>query len=251
MSLNEAHVQVFPTPAALSYGAAEKISSVLSAAHMRGGVVSLVLSGGSTPRVVYELLASQGYQKRIDWSRLHVFWGDERCVAPESPESNYRMAHQALLREVPIPPHHIHRIRGELPPAEASRAYEVELHNVYGMAPGGIPHLTLVLLGIGEDGHTASLFPGSTAIGETQRLVAETFVQRLTTWRVTMTFPLLNQAELILFLVTGPTKAAIIRSVYRDERPDLPAARIARRRGETLWYIDRDAATLLNDSENA
>lgn len=251
MPLNAANIQEFPTPAALSYGAAEKISSVLSAAHMRGGVVSLVLSGGSTPRVVYELLASPAYRKKIDWAHLHLFWGDERCVPPESPESNYRMAHQALLRDVPIPPHHVHRVRGELPPAEAARAYELELRNVYGMAGGGTPHLTIVLLGIGEDGHTASLFPGSSAVGETKRLVAETFVQRLTTWRVTMTFPLLNEADVMLFLVTGPAKAAIVRSVLRDERSDLPAARIVRRAGETFWYMDRDAATLLHDQENA
>ncbi len=248
--MSDARIQVFPTTAALSYAAAEKIVTTLSAAHVQGGVVSLVLSGGSTPHGVYELLASESYKKRIDWSRLHIFWGDERCVPPESAESNYRMAHQALLRNVPLPAHHIHRIRGELPAAEAARAYEFELRNAFGIAETEIPRFSLVLLGLGEDGHTASLFPGTTALSENVRLVTEVYVERLSMWRVTMTYPLFARAGAVLFLVSGPAKATIVRSVVR-ENAELPAAQVAHNAGNVQWYLDRDAASLIDDSENA
>ena len=246
--MHGAGIQVFPTSTALSYGAAEKITAILSAAHSTGGMVSLVLSGGSTPRTVYELLSSS-YQKKIDWSHLHVFWGDERCVPPDSAESNFRMAHQALLRHVPIPQHHIHRMRGELPPSEAARAYEIELRNAFGLTPGDIPRFSLVLLGLGDDGHTASLFPGSSALDESKRLITETYVERLAIWRVTMTFPLLDRANHILFLVAGPTKAAIARSVIGEGRVEFPAAHFARSSGDVHWYLDRDAASLLDPTE--
>ncbi len=248
--MTDARIQVFPTTAALSYGAAEKIATALSAAHARGGVTALALSGGSTPRGVYEILASAAYRKRVDWSHLHVFWGDERCVPPEASESNYRMAHQAFLRDVPVPAHHIHRIRGELPPAEAARAYEIELRNIFGIAGDEVPRLSLVLLGMGEDGHTASLFPGSTALDETRRLVTEVYVEKLNAWRVTATFPLLANAGAILFLVSGPAKASMVHSVLRDKGAQFPAARVARMEGDIQWYLDRDAASLFDDLEN-
>ena len=247
--MSDARIHVFPTTAALSYGAAEKIVAALSTAHAGGGVVSLALSGGSTPRGVYEILASAAYRKRIDWSRLHVLWGDERCVPPEAAESNYRMAHQALLRDVPIPAHHIHRIRGELPPAEAARAYEIELRNVFGIAGEEIPRVALVLLGMGEDGHTASLFPGSTALNEKRRLVTEVYAERLNAWRVTVTFPLLAKAGAILFLVSGTAKASMVHAVLHDEGAEFPAARVARMKGDVQWYLDRDAASLFDDLE--
>lgn len=249
--MSNTHTQIFPTSAALSYGAAEKISAALSAAHIRGGIVSLALSGGSTPRGVYEALATAAYRKKIDWSRLHIFWGDERCVPPESSESNYRMAHQAFLRDVPLPAHHIHRIRGELTPAEAARAYEIELRNTFGITGTEIPRLSLVLLGVGEDGHTASLFPGSTALHETRRLVTEVYVERLNTWRVTLTYPMLGNAEMILFLVSGPAKAPIARAVIHDGKTEFPATHVALNGREVEWYIDRDAASLFDDPEHA
>ncbi len=246
----DTRIQVFPTTAALTYGAAEKISAVLSAAQVNRGVVSLALSGGSTPRAVYELLASPVYRNRIDWQHLQIFWGDERCVPPESSESNYRMGYQALLRHVPVPSRHIHRIRGELPPAEAARAYEIELHNAFGIAPAEIPQLSLVLLGLGDDGHTASLFPGSSAARESRRLVAETFVERLSTWRVTMTYPLLKNAGAILFLVSGTSKSEIVRSVVQELRPELPASAFVRFADTVTWYLDHDAASSLDQAES-
>ncbi len=249
--MTDARIQVFPTAAALSVGAAEKIATALSAAHVLGGVVSLVLSGGSTPRGVYETLATAAYQKRIDWARLHIFWGDERCVPPDSPESNFRMANQAFLHKVPLPAHHIHRIRGELPPAEAARAYEMELRNVFGIAKKETPRLSLVLLGIGEDGHTASLFPGTPALDEERRLMTEVHVERLNAWRVSMTIPLLARAGTILFLVSGPAKASIVSSVLRKAGAEFPAAHVAQRAGNVQWYLDRDAASILEDSEHA
>ena len=160
------------------------------------------------------------------------------------------MAFQALLRRVPLPPGHIHRIRGELAPAEAARAYERELREAPGSAhAGGVPRPALVLLGLGEDGHTASLFPGTPVLGERTRLAAEVFVPRLGAWRVTLTFPVLNNARTVLFLVSGASKAAMLRTVLRGPSPEFPASCVAPREGELLWYADRDAASLLSPTE--
>jgi 6-phosphogluconolactonase len=242
-------LKVFPTSAALARGSAERIAAALEEAVVAHGGASMALSGGSTPRTVYEMLSGPPYRNRIDWSRLHLFWGDERCVPPGSSESNFRMAEQALLRHVPVPPHHVHRIHGELSPAEAARAYERELLAAFGMRRGTVPRLSLVLLGLGEDGHTASLFPGTSVLDEQRRLVADVFVQLLGAHRITMTFPLLNNARTLLFLVSGGSKAAVLRSVLREPRPDLPAAGVAPTDGHLLWYADRDAASHIIDPE--
>ncbi len=242
-------LEVFPTAAALARGAAERVAVVLDGALQAGGNASLALSGGSTPRSLYELLSEPPCRDRIDWTRLHIFWGDERCVPPESAESNYRMAQQTLLRHVKTPPHHVHRMRGELPPAGAARAYELELRSALGAGPDEIPRLSLVLLGLGEDGHTASLFPNTPVLDERRRLIAEVFVERLAASRITMTFPLLNNARTVMFLVSGGSKAAILRSVLQEHRPALPATGVSPQAGELFWYLDRDAASHLTERE--
>jgi 6-phosphogluconolactonase len=242
-------IQVFPTADALAHGAAEKIVSVMGSALLESGPASFVFSGGNTPQSVYELLASDRYAKRVDWSRVHFFWGDERCVPPTHPDSNYHMVQQAFLRHLPIAPQHVHRIRGEVHPADAAGIYETELFTALGSARPAVPRLTMVLLGLGIDGHTASLFPGTPVLHEKDRLIAEVFVERMGAWRITMTYPLLNNARTVLFLVSGQNKAAILNTVHTDPGAQLPACRIAPHSGELLWYADRDAASHLSTTE--
>jgi 6-phosphogluconolactonase len=155
----------------------------------------VALAGGSTPRAAYALLATEEFAARVDWSRVHVLWGDERCVPPDDPDSNYRMAREALLDKIPIPTENVHRIRGELPPDEAAAAYQAELEAVLGA--GG--RFDLVLLGMGVDGHTASLFPGTAALHEGERWVVAAFVDKLSAWRVTLTPVVLNAAAQVTF----------------------------------------------------
>lgn len=242
-------IEVFPSPAALAYGAAELIATTLHAAQLADGIASFALSGGTTPTSVYSLLATPQYRQRLDWSRVHIFWGDERCVPPTSVDSNFRMAQQTLLHAGIVPRQHIHRIHGEFAPGEAAEAYEREIRSVFGVASPAIPLFTLILLGLGEDGHTASLFPGSALLAETQRLAAEAYVEQQHMWRVSMTFPLLNHARAILFLVSGTTKASALRQAVGEEGSDVPARRIVPAAGTMHWYVDRDAASQLHSTE--
>jgi 6-phosphogluconolactonase len=207
----------------------------------------LALSGGSTPRPLYELLASPRFATRIDWTRVHMFWGDERCVPPDQPESNYRMAREALLDHVPLPPANVHRIRGEDEPAEAAAAYEELLGAFFGsreISPKD--SFDLVLLGMGADGHTASLFPGSAAARETRRWVVASPGPQPGSWRVSLTPVLLNAAENVTFLVTGADKAERLKDVLENGQPDLlPAQLIRPTHGALHWMIDAAAAARL------
>src|SRR5512135_915067 len=181
-------LNIFPTVDALALGAAGTIATTLNeAVHSRARAM-IALSGGTTPRQVYGLLASDGLRPSVPWESVHVFWGDERCVPPEHPDSNFRMASEALLRYVGIPGAHIHRIRGELNPDQAALTYEEDLRREFRTGPGEAPRFDLVLLGLGDDGHTASLFPGTTALTEQQKLVTAVHIDKWGTYRVTMTF---------------------------------------------------------------
>lgn len=198
----------------------------------------MALAGGSTPEATYRLLA-RDYADRIDWSRVHVFFGDERTVPPEYEDSNYRMAREALLDHVPVGG--VHRMRGELPPAEAARAYEEELREFFG--PGEVPGFDLILLGIGEDGHTASLFPNTPALDVTDRWVVENPVEKLDTVRLTLTAPAINAARAVVFLVAGEGKAGALREILEggaDPR-DYPA-KLVQPAGGATWMVDRAAA---------
>src|SRR5262249_42227432 len=180
------------------------------------------------------------------WNRMHFFWGDERHVPPDHADSNYRMVHETLLFSVPVTPEQIHRIRAEQPDAaEAARAYDAE---ILATLPhdAGPPRVDLILLGLGTDGHTASLFPDTAALVEQRRLCVDNWVERLETHRITMTFPLLNAAHTVLFIVSGSDKASIVREVLRPTHRDreLPAQRV-RPDGELLWMLDRDAASAM------
>jgi 6-phosphogluconolactonase len=207
----------------------------------------LALSGGSTPRPLYELLASRPFATQIDWPRVHVFWGDERCVPPDQPGSNYRMAREALLDHVPLPPANVHRIRGEDEAAQAAAAYEELLGTFFGSREIS-PKVSfdLVLLGMGADGHTASLFPGSAAVRETHRWVVASPGPQPGSWRVSLTPVLLNAAENVTFLVSGADKAERLKDVLEDGQPDLlPAQSIRPTHGALHWMIDAAAAARL------
>jgi 6-phosphogluconolactonase len=228
-------VQVFPAGAPHHRAAADEITTRLEAALAGGGRVSFVLTGGKTPAPVYELLASAP----IPWDRVEFYWGDERAVPPAHPDSNFGMSCRTLIDPIGASPLQIHRIEGELPPPQAARRYELEVRRVDPAAD--VPRLDLVLLGLGEDGHTASLFPD--AKWDDTRLVADVWVPKLAANRITMTPRLLNAARVVIFLVTGEAKAAALARVIEDGGSGLPAGRVAPADGTLIWMVDDAAAS--------
>jgi 6-phosphogluconolactonase len=217
------------------------------------GIFSVALAGGSTPRDLYRLLADENepFRDRLPWERIHFFWGDERHVPPDHPDSNYRMAREAMLDRAPgapgapIPRANVHRIRAENPDAAAAAgAYEEELQAFFHLREGARPRFDLILLGLGPEGHTASLFPGSPAVRESERLVAAPWVEKLQSFRITLTPPVINRAAAVLFLVAGEEKAEALHHVLEElGDADLYPARAVRPvDGDLLWLIDRAAA---------
>lgn len=216
-------------------------------------VYSIAQSGGSTPRRLYALLADDPeFDCQIPWERIHFFWGDERHVPPDHPDSNYRMAFEAMLSRVPIPSANIHRIRAEYPNADkAADEYARDIHRFFGTTGGEMPRFNCVLLGMGSDGHTASLFPDSPALNEHKRLVMANWVEKFQSFRITLTAPVFNNADLILFLVSGSEKADALKTVLEDDAaPDrYPAQLIQPSRGALIWFLDRSAAGALTRFE--
>jgi 6-phosphogluconolactonase len=236
----------------LTQAAAEEIASSAEAAIASQGRFTIALSGGSTPRPVYRRLAEEPCRGRIHWDRVHVFWGDERHVPPDHPDSNFGMAHDELLSKVPLPPDNIHRVRAEKPDAErAAHEYEWTLRSAFNIDEGQVPRFDLVLMGLGPDGHTASLFPGSDALRERTRLVVAPWVSAQSSFRITMTLPVFNRAACALFVVSGEEKAEALRSVFEgDLQPDrFPAQGVRPDEGRLLWFGDRAAARLLRRKE--
>lgn len=243
-------IQIFPDAEALMRGAAEMFVERARRAVPVCGRFSVALAGGNTPQRTYELLAGEPYRSGIDWSRVHVFWGDERCVPPVDARSNYRVTRTALLDHVPIPAGNVHRIRGELHPADGARDYETVLAEHFGTEPA---QFDLVFLGLGTDGHTASLFPGAPVLREWTRRAAEVYVAELNMWRVTLTATVLNAAAVVAFLVSGADKADVLREViFGPREPDrLPAQLVQPTASETRWLVDRAAASRLPASSRA
>jgi 6-phosphogluconolactonase len=233
-----------PGGAGLARIAAERFVAHAAEAESRAGRFAVALSGGSTPAALYRLLAAPPFRARVDWPRVHFFWGDERCVPPDHEESNFRMAKEALLSPIEAPERNIHRMRGEQEPALAAAAYADELRLFFG---SGLPRFDLVFLGLGEDGHTASLFPGSPALAERRRLVAAVHVEKLRSHRLTLTLPVLNAAAHAMFLVDGASKKEIVGEIFRasDAPERYPAARIRPADGDLAWLIGADAAGAL------
>jgi len=224
----------------LSRRAAEQFVAMARQTLGAHGRFTVALSGGSTPKGLYALLAAAEFASRIDWARVHLFWGDERCVPPDHPESNYRMVQEALLSKIEIPSANVHRMTGEDEPARAAARYEGELRQLLPLR-SGVPSFDLILLGLGEDGHTASLFPGSAALTERARWVAHTWVEKLDSHRLTLTIPVINNAAQVSFLVSGAGKAAIVKEILTDSASRYPAAQIRPAHGRLCWIISEDA----------
>lgn len=242
-------IEILPDPAALARAVADRVVARAVEAIAHRSRFTLALAGGSTPAAAYRLLAGELADK-IDWPRVVVFWGDERCVGPDHPLSNYRMAREALLDHVPIPAASVHRIRGELDPRDAAEEYERLLKAVLGTragAEGPESGFDLVLLGMGDDGHTASLFPGHRSVSASRRWVTAEYIEPVQMWRVTLTPLVLNAAEEVIFGVAGAAKAAALAAVlegpHQPER--LPAQIIHPRTGRLAWLVDGAAAARL------
>ncbi len=210
---------------------------------------TVVLSGGSTPAGLYKLLASDDYREQVPWSNVYFFWGDERCVPPDHKDSNYNMARQILLNKVPIPKENIFRMPAEQADHDqASAEYEQTIRTFFPVNTGERPRFDLVLLGMGDDGHTASLFPGTPALFENELLVTANYIEKLGLYRLTLTVPLINQAKNIIFLISGESKATVLKEVLEGEyQPQkLPSQLINPVNGRLLFIIDRAAGKLIN-----
>jgi len=233
---------------ALSRAAAGLFADVAVHSVAGHGRCAVLLAGGETPRRTYEILADEPLRSRVPWGQLHLFWGDERCVPQDDPRSNARMAYRALLDRVPVPAGQVHPIAGDRDPRQAADEYEALLRRFFA---GSKPRFDLVLLGLGDDGHTASLFPGSPVLDERERWTAVTRRADEEIDRVTLTVPLINQAELIIFLVAGDDKASVLHELLEEE-PDLhclPARLIMPEHGELRWLVDIPAARLLRRTD--
>jgi 6-phosphogluconolactonase len=237
-------VEVLPTPADLFRGAADEFIRLGRLAIAQRGRFVVALSGGSTPRSLYSLLAKD--YADFSWSRTFLFFGDERHVPPDHPDSNYRMVNQALLTQVPIPARNVFRVPAENPDAAAAAAeYESRLQTFFKLQPREFPRFDLILLGLGPDGHTASLFPDSEALKENSRLVVANWVEKFKTHRITFTFPVLNSAEEAIFLASGADKAEMVHQILHGTRtPPFPAQQV-QPESKLMWMLDEAAAAKL------
>jgi 6-phosphogluconolactonase len=235
-------IKVCPGMDELLHEAAERIVNASERAVREKKAFSLALSGGRTPEGLYMLLASDKFRNRIDWSKVTILFGDERCVPPDAKDSNYRMANAAMLSKVPIPGGQVHRMRGEIEPQEAAKEYGEMLKATFG--DGG---LDLILLGMGDDGHTASLFPHTTALQEKSHRCVANYVEKMKTWRVTMTVPFINRAAAVMILSGGADKASRLKEVLEGPREPqrLPIQFIQPENGTLTWLVDAGAAGML------
>ena len=243
------NVSVFETSEQLIAAAAERFVQYADESQHACGRFTAALAGGQTPRRAYELLASEKFKNRVDWSKVYLFFGDERCVPSNDPDSNYRMIEETLISKVPIPPKNVFRMIGEADPDESARSYEAVLRTFFGQQVW--PRFDLVLLGMGADGHTASLFPGADSLDARSRWVVPAKHPQGQS-RITLTLPALNHAAHIVFIVTGKEKAAAVREVLggQSKLNGLPAALVQPVSvdgvdGTLEWLLDRDAASLL------
>jgi len=238
-------VKVFDRTEDLIINSAEKIVSIAQEAVQKRGQFTLSLSGGSTPKGVYSVLAASPLKEKINWEKTHIFWGDERSVVRTHPDSNFRMAKESLLDATGIPPSNIHRVASEEDPMLAAQQYEDDIREFFGIADGLFPEFDMILLGMGDDGHTASLFPDSEALTVQNRLVVDNFVKKLNTHRITFTFPLINHARNVLFIVSGSTKSKMVKQILENTNTlkTLPSQRVQPKPGSLFWFLDKDAAS--------
>jgi 6-phosphogluconolactonase len=242
-------VEILPDLEALHRAAADAFLRVAREATLQRGRFTVALSGGQTPRGLYEFLVNCPRARigKLPWEKWEIFFGDERPVPPDHAESNFRMVQETLLANGRIPLAHVHRIQGELDPQQAADLYEADLMKFFGLTPGQPPRFDLILLGLGADGHTASLFPGTSALAEQRRWVCANWVPKLRSHRVTLTLPVLNAGGEVMFVVSGKEKAEVLRAVLQreDEGVKLPAQLVLPHSGRLLWLVDAAAASLL------
>jgi 6-phosphogluconolactonase len=239
-------IHVLDTPADLFAAAAEEFAQLANHAVQAQGKFSVALSGGSTPKGMFALLAGEKFAS-LPWNKLYFFWGDERYVPLAHPDNNYRMANEALLAKVPVPRENVFRVRTEENDASlAALDYEQTLKGFFKLRDGEVPRFDLIFLGMGPDGHTASLFPGTAALDETKRLVVANWVEKFKTYRITFTYPVLDAAACVTFLVAGEDKASALRMVREDPSSGLPAQRVQLKDGRLIWLLDRAAASGLS-----
>ena len=253
MEARSSHTQVrlFDDPEEMARGVADRLLRWTASRLEAGERFTVALSGGTTPLHLFDLLSQEPYRGRIPWHRIHFFWGDERMVPPDHEESNYGTADRALLRRLQLPSDQIHRIRGEVAdPDEAAAEYASELRTTFRLREGELPRFDLVLLGMGTDGHIASLFPGNPALWENRKLVTSAYLPKPGIHRITLTCPVINNAACIVFMVAGEEKAEILRRALEGPHEPhlLPAQLVRPQEGEFLWYIDRAAGRLLSQS---
>jgi len=242
------NLRIVSDPPALFQAAANEFASRAITSVQTGGRFTVALAGGSTPKSFYSLLASHD-RDRLPWDKMFFFWGDERHVPPDHPESNYRMAFDALLSKVPVPAGNVFRILAENPDANrAAEAYEQTLRDFFHPPAGTFPCFDLILLGMGPDGHAASLFPESKALHERSRLVVANWVEKFKTHRLTLTLPVLNQASTVMFVVSGQDKAAALREVLEGTQPPelYPSKLVRPTNGNLIWLVDQAAASALS-----
>lgn len=244
MKMTEPELHILATPEDAAQAAAAFVADLAETRIAAEDRFTIALSGGYTPRYLYELMASPPYVQSITWERWYVFWGDERCVPPDHQDSNYRMTREALLNHVPIPAKNIYPIRGDTRPKYAAEEYEQQLYHVFTPSK---PAFDLILLGIGDDGHIASLFDGTDAIHENRRPVVANWVPQLQAYRITFTFPLINAAQTIAFIVTDESKSEVIKQVLEPTSGDpiLPASQVKPTSGVVHWFLTRAATRRL------
>ncbi len=255
-----ATIKTYPTADALDTALATALAEHLTAAMATHGVATLALAGGSTPRNLYAMLGQPPFATALDWQRVHLFWSDERTVPPDHPDSNYRMVRERLLDHIAIPAANCHRIQAEFAPAAAATDYNRELAAFCAAYPQRptvqigthtAPVIDIVLLGVGNDGHTASLFPGTTALAATAAPVVAVEVPQHNTWRITCTYPFINAAPNVWFHVVGTAKARIVRDIIADNHQPavLPAQGIQPTNAPAVWWLDQPAAAELSSAE--
>jgi 6-phosphogluconolactonase len=245
--MSERQIIILETAEELFVRAAEEIAHVAGEAICMHGEFNLCLTGGTTPSRTYDLLATR-FELSVDWKEVQFYWGDERCVPPDDPASNFGMANRTILSKLKIKPEQIHRVYGEHPPEQAAREYEDELRNRFNLGDGEFPRFDLMLLGLGDNCHMLSLFPGIPALHEQHRLVVPVEVEDKNPRRVTMTAPVMNNSARIMFLVSGENKAAAVKRVLEgnDDPERVPAHLVAPKDGVVIWMMDKAAASQLS-----
>jgi 6-phosphogluconolactonase len=240
-------ISIYPDTDTLAQKAAEMFVDTAGESIRDHGRFMVALSGGSTPNKMYAILATRNHTDKIEWENVHIFWGDERCVPPDHPDNNFRMARQAFLDHIPIPPGNIHRIPGELEPHSAAEMYARDLRTSFMLQGNDPPRFDLIFLGMGTDGHTASLFPNTTAVNDQKNLVAANFVPKLEAWRITLTARTINAAANVVFLASGSDKSQTLERVLNGPRKPrfFPSQLIDPTSGKLLWMLDADAAASL------